>query len=132
VSASETAWSYFDLLTQGRIDEALDLLDDEGTFWNVRTRRTTPIPEMRPYIRSVFESVPMKFTLHDAIEGNDRAALEVESHAVRSDGGTYNNLYCFVITVRDGKVLHLREYLDTKAAQDMIDATALKPPKSAD
>jgi ketosteroid isomerase-like protein len=120
-SNADVAWRYFELQGQGRMEEALELLHDGGTFWNVRTRQWTATPDMKEYIRKVFDKVPMRFTLHNAMDAGDKAILELESHAVRTDGNIYNNQYCFVITVYDGKILHLREYLDTRAAQEMID-----------
>jgi len=117
----EIAWSYFHLQGQGRMEDALELLHDGGTFWNVRTLESTTVPDMKTYIRKVFDKVPMTFTLHNAFEDGDHAILEMESHATRSDGETYNNRYCFVIKIFEGKILHLREYLNTAAAQAMVD-----------
>jgi ketosteroid isomerase-like protein len=118
---SELAWSYFELMGQGKLDEALDMLSDGGTFWGIRTRRLIPTPEMKVFIRRVFDKVPMTFTLHDAMEDGNRAILELESHAIRTDGNAYNNLYCIIITIFGGKILHVREYLDTGVGQEAID-----------
>ena len=66
----------------------------------------------------------MQFTLHNAIEDGDQIALEMSSHAEMADGFVYEQLYCFVISIRDGKIFELREYLDTKLAQELIDRCA--------
>lgn len=116
----EIAWSYFYLQHQGKMEEALDLLHEGGTFWNVRTRAYTPVPVQKDYIRKVFDKVPMKFTLVDAFEDGDTAILELESHAIRSDGKEYNNVYAFVIKIFEGKLLHVREYQNTGIAEEMI------------
>jgi ketosteroid isomerase-like protein len=109
----EVAWSFFDLLSQGRTEEALAVMDDEGTFWENMTRDCVPMTKHKPAVRGAVEIVPMTFELISSMEVDDRVVLEVESNAPLADGGIYNNLYCFLMVIRNGKILHVREYLDT-------------------
>jgi ketosteroid isomerase-like protein len=44
----------------------------------------------------------------------DRVVMEARGEASTKDGRPYNNSYCIVITVRDGKVAAVREYLDAE------------------
>ena len=44
----------------------------------------------------------------------DRVVMEARGEASTKDGRPYNNNYCIVITVRDGKVAAVREYLDAE------------------
>lgn len=44
----------------------------------------------------------------------DRVVMEARGEARTKDGRPYNNNYCIVITVRDGKVAQVREYLDAE------------------
>ncbi|MGE3849616.1 MAG: nuclear transport factor 2 family protein [Gammaproteobacteria bacterium] len=44
----------------------------------------------------------------------DRVVIEARGEAQTKDGRPYNNSYCIVVTVRDGKVAHVREYLDSE------------------
>lgn len=120
----EIAWSYFELLNDHRIEDALQVLHDEGSFWSLRTRLSTPTPQQKDYIRAVLDDAPMQFTLHNAIEDGDQIALEMSSHAEMADGFVYEQLYCFVISIRDGKIFELREYLDTRLAQELIERCA--------
>jgi len=39
--------------------------------------------------------------------------LELESHAELPGGEQYDNRYCYVVTVVDGALHHVREYSDT-------------------
>ena len=43
----------------------------------------------------------------------DRVAVEVESYAEKPNGIVYNNLYHFLVIVKDGKIETLKEYFDT-------------------
>ena len=125
---SDVAWSYFELLGEGRVDEALDLLDDEGTHWSMMNRTTMPLRQLKRGVRTLWERMPMRFTRHNALDAGDQAVLELESHATRPDGKPYNNVYCLVVTVADGKITYMREYLDSVVAKDAIASLGGWPP----
>ncbi len=44
----------------------------------------------------------------------ERVVLEARGEAQTKDGRAYNNSYCIVVTVRDGRVSQVREYLDAE------------------
>jgi uncharacterized protein len=48
------------------------------------------------------------------IAEGDIGVIEHRLHATLPDGRAYVNDYCFVITVRDGLVAQIREYMDTR------------------
>jgi ketosteroid isomerase-like protein len=50
----------------------------------------------------------------------DKVAAEVESTGIHVSGRPYANQYHFLITIRDGRVLECREYLDTELVTDVI------------
>ncbi|OHU78838.1 nuclear transport factor 2 family protein [Mycobacteroides chelonae] len=115
------AWSFFELLNSGNIDEALEVLHEEGTWWvaEAQTRPAMPMRLVKDPWRTVHEKVPMRFTLRDAIEAGDRVVLEVES-ASHDRERPYDNKYCFFITVRDNKIFELHEYVDTRNAHEVL------------
>jgi len=117
----DAAWSYFQLLNEKRIDDAVALLDEEGSFWSLRTQKRTPTREQMQYLRANTAHIPIRFTLHNAVEDGDHVALEISSHAELDDGFVYDNLYCFVIHMRNGKIFEVREYLDPRPAQEIVD-----------
>ena len=50
----------------------------------------------------------------------DFVIVESQGAVTTKDGKAYNNRYCFVITMRDGKMLELREYCDTALADEVL------------
>lgn len=56
------------------------------------------------------------FYVNSLIAEGDQVALEGRGEAPKFDGGSYDNTYCIVVTVRDGEILQIREYLDTELA----------------
>lgn len=43
----------------------------------------------------------------------DRVAVEIESYGELTNGRVYNNLYHFLFEFQDGKIIKVREYMDT-------------------
>ena len=78
-----------------------------------------PMLTMKEFYRRAFAKIPMTFTRHDALVSGDRVALEIESYAELTRG-TYNNRYCFIMTVRGGRIVRINEYVDTKHAAEVL------------
>jgi ketosteroid isomerase-like protein len=55
----------------------------------------------------------------------DHVIVEALGKATLKSGKPYNNRYCFVIRMRDGKMTEVREYLDTLLSDTTLDATVL-------
>lgn len=51
---------------------------------------------------------------------DDRVAIEWEGECALLNGKNYNNVYHMLFFVRDGKVARMKEYLDTKLADEVI------------
>lgn len=122
------AWSYFRLLTEGQLEEALALLDDSGSLWGFPPRPIRSLKDMKVGVRALWSEMPMRFTLHSEYISGDRVFLEMESHATRPDGEPYNNWYCYIVVVQGDKIVHMREYMDTIRAKEMTDAVSGWPP----
>jgi ketosteroid isomerase-like protein len=62
-------------------------------------------------------ATPMKEKLHLTVKHltaeEDRVALEAEGRGIYADGSEFRNFYHLLFTVRNGKVVRGRAYLDT-------------------
>ena len=50
----------------------------------------------------------------------DRVVVEFEGNATTCDGKPYNNQYCMVFTLSEGKIKQVNEYFCTKTADDVL------------
>jgi hypothetical protein len=50
----------------------------------------------------------------------DRVAVEFEGNAMTSEGRPYNNQYCMVFTLADGKIKQVNEYFCTLLADQVL------------
>lgn len=62
----------------------------------------------------------IKLTLTNVIAEGDQVVVEARGDARTKDGSTYNNIYCYVVTVRAGKIAEMREYLDTELVSNVF------------
>ncbi len=53
-------------------------------------------------------------------EEEDRVAVEWEAHCTLVNGEPYNNHYTFVFYYRDGQILKIHEYFDTKLTDTVL------------
>ena len=52
-------------------------------------------------------------TIHNMIAEADFVAVQLSGRSETKDGRPYNNTYCHVFRIRDGKVVEVTEYMDT-------------------
>ena len=51
----------------------------------------------------------------------DMVVVQARGEVTTRTGKPYNNSYCYVIRMRDGKMVELREYLDTQLVDDALE-----------
>ena len=56
----------------------------------------------------------------EIIAEGDRVVVLARGEVKTVRGEDYNNSYCFVIRMRDGKMVELREYMDTALAESRL------------
>lgn len=52
----------------------------------------------------------LRLEISRVIEGEDSVVVECEGRAVTADGTPYHNQYCFLFTMRDGRIARVDEY----------------------
>lgn len=52
--------------------------------------------------------------IQNIIAEGDFVAVQLNGKAETKDGRPYNNTYCHVFTIRDGKIIEVMEYMDTE------------------
>jgi ketosteroid isomerase-like protein len=73
-------------------------------------------------IEAFAQMVPtgLRFTISRVIVDGDNVAVEADGNAVTSQGKPYCNQYCFVFTLRDGKISHVNEYFCHVHANEVL------------
>jgi hypothetical protein len=59
-------------------------------------------------------------TVHSVTAEGERVVVEFEGNATLSNGESYNNQYCMVFTLRDGRIKQVNEYFCTILADKVL------------
>ena len=80
----------------------------------------------------VFDVFPqgLRFNIQAMTAEDERVAVEATSEGEHISGQTYSNEYHFLFEFKDGKLLRLKEYMDTEMVTDVLCA-GQRPPFSA-
>jgi len=124
----KVALRFFESLSTGNLDVALELISDRVTWWLAGkpeqfalagSKDKTQFAEMLGLIE---KGMPdgIRLTITGVTAEGDRVAVEMNADGVSALGKEYHNEYHDLLEVRDGKIEAGREYLDTAHAQEVI------------
>jgi ketosteroid isomerase-like protein len=116
----EAAWRFLECQTARDPDGALAAFTPDAILWSAVTNTEVAARSMRPILMWLAKNAPFTFQMDHAFVDGDTVVIEAQSWATMPDGKQYHNYYAYHATLRDGKVAYLREYLDTKLANDVI------------
>ncbi|MCB1666912.1 MAG: nuclear transport factor 2 family protein [Porticoccaceae bacterium] len=114
------------------VDGAMSMMTDDATWWIGGKKRLFPIAGLKTKAeaKDIFDAfVP---TSKDGLEiiptgmvaEGDKVAVEAKSHGEFPSGFVYENEYHFLVTLRDGKVASVKEFLDTMHTAEFLAAEA--------
>lgn len=119
----------------GRMDAAIDLLAPDATWWVIGEPAKVKVSGLkdRPRIERMLTN--LRKTFPDGMQGSidavtaegERVAIEACSTARAATGLLYSNHYHFLVQVHAGRVLHVREYMDTLGLFEFQQAAAASP-----
>jgi uncharacterized protein len=100
----------------------LDLLADDVTWWIAGKPDAQPASgdHDKTWMARLFHRMvsqldgPMQMTVRGLVAEGDKVAVEVVGDGKLRDGRRYQNEYHFLLTIRDGQIAAVREYLDTQ------------------
>lgn len=62
----------------------------------------------------------IELEIKQLIADGDKVVAEMQGRAMSKAGKAYNNTYCIILTLRDGIVQEIREYLDTELVTEVF------------
>lgn len=103
------------------------LMCDDATFWTCGKPHLFPAAGRKSKAEMVgYMETPSPFAgggvsrFDTIIAEGDKVMIESFNSGKSADGRSYDNTYIYIFTFRDGKILEVKEYLDTLAAMDFF------------
>lgn len=122
------ATEFFRRHDAGDAQGALDLLADDCTYWlagkpgrNASGGRSHGKAEMAGIFRRMGDAMtgPLRMTVIGTVAEGDRVAVEAVSRGELKNGKVYEQEYHVLMTIRDGRIVVAREYMDTQHVQEI-------------
>tara|TARA_B100000287_G_scaffold190571_1_gene179927 strand:- start:482 stop:880 length:399 start_codon:yes stop_codon:yes gene_type:complete len=120
----QIAIKFFEALSSGS-EAYLDFYNDDSIIWTagdnaIGGRRTKK--EIITFAKDILEAFPngIEFKITGITAENERVAVEVQGDAIHISGKPYNNFYHFLLKIKDGKIIELKEYMDTQLAAKIL------------
>lgn len=118
----EVVRRYFAAVNDGDMETLVALLDDDVVFWvppslpdGVEFRGKAAVLRLFEESFALYDaSAGTAVTVHALTADEDRVAAELQIRGrAAGSGAEYDNWYHFLVRVKDGRIVSIREHLDT-------------------
>ena len=110
---------FFDVVDEHTVYE---VLYDLGGWPHIVRGRTALMGQFRGYVEAIKLHAADHLVVHKA-DGERVVVIEYEVHGtILTNGAAYNNRFCSVIHIDKRKIAHWRDYMDSLAAWNALNA----------
>jgi ketosteroid isomerase-like protein len=119
---AELAWTFIQSLSEADdVDEGFTLLSDDFTYWSLYTRLCIDKDGFRREVDRRRSIIAFKIDLLRCINDGDTVVVEACATGTKPNGVQYETPYICVFETRDGLIVSLREYSDTRLTAEVLD-----------
>jgi uncharacterized protein len=119
---AELAWTFIQSLSEADdVDEGFTLLSDDFTYWSLYTRLCIDKDGFRREIDRRSSTIAFKIELLRCINDGDTVVVEAHATGTKPDGVECETPYVCIFETRDGLIVSLREYSDTRLTAEVLD-----------
>jgi len=121
----QLARDFMAALSRADTDWVLDHYADDMVLWTAGSLPFSGVhtrDEIRPLMDGILGAFPdgLTFSVETLTAEQDRVAIEARSRGVHVSGKRYENRYHFLVRIRGGKIVEVKEYLDTQHAREVL------------
>jgi uncharacterized protein len=118
---TELAWMFLQCFSDGGdLDECFGLLSDDFTYWSIQTRKSVDRAELRREIERRKQRVEINLDLIQCLNDGESVVVEAQADGVTAEGVRYDSPAVFIFETRDGLIVSMREYSDTRLAAQVF------------
>lgn len=116
---------FFEALNTGDVDTVVNTYAENGqvqTMGGTLISGTFSKAQITDSVKGIFDVFPrgLKFSIDDMVAEGNKVAVEAKSQGEHVSGKTYSNEYHFLFEFLDGKLIKLKEYMDTELVTDVL------------
>lgn len=112
----ELAWMFLQSTSEGGdLDEGFALLRDDFTYWTLVTRTECDKATFRRAIERRKQDLELAIDLVRCVNEGETVVVEAHATGTTSDGTAYDSPFVCIFDTRDGLIVSMRLYSDTRA-----------------
>lgn len=121
----DIARKFLEALGSSDVETVSGLLADDvvavctGTSVLSATRGRADVIGAAGIFKTIFKS-GLRFEILSMTAEEDRVSVESQGHSELVTGAAYDNQYHFLFHIRDGRIHTIKEYIDTKLADEVL------------
>ncbi|HKI38993.1 MAG TPA: nuclear transport factor 2 family protein [Mycobacterium sp.] len=113
---AELAWMFLQSISEdGDLDEGFALLSDDFTYWSLYTRVSFDKDTLRRAINWRKKTLELTIDLLRCVNEGETVVVEADATGTTTGGIAYDNPFVCIFETRDGMIVSMREYGDTRA-----------------
>lgn len=121
--------NFFAVLSTGELDNIRATLHPDASWTpmvtsvpgvGVHKPRDVIVDEFLASVRGLFEDGDPKTTVNNIFCKGNVVCAETRALGKMKNGNTYDNLYCWVIEVKEDLIYAIREYMDSAYVQSIV------------
>lgn len=118
---AELAWMLLQSLSEGGdVDEGFTLLSEDFTYWSLYTQLCLDKDNFRRSVDQRKKIVEVNIDLLRCINEGDTVVVEAIAEGRTVDGKHYDSPFICIFETRDGLIVSMREYSDTRSAAELF------------
>jgi len=115
---TELAWMFLQSMSEdGDLDEGFTLLSDDFTYWSLYTRVAFDKETLRRAINRRKRTLEITIDLLRCFSEGDTVVVEATAAGTTTDGVEYDSPFVCIFETRDGLIVSMREYSDTRSQE---------------
>ena len=123
---AELAWMFLQSMTaDGDLDEGFTLLSDDFTYWSLFTGVSFDKATLYQALERRRQVLHLTVDLRRCINEGDTVVVEGNATGATTDGVPYDSPFVCIFETRDGLIVSMREYSDTRAQAAVFPGDAL-------
>lgn len=122
---TELAWMFMQSMSEGGdLEEGFTLVSDDFTYWSLSTRISFDKDTLRQAIEWRKQTLELTIDLLRCISEGDTVVVEAHASGTTTAGVKYDSPFAAIFETRDGLIVSMREYSDTRAADRALPDSA--------
>jgi ketosteroid isomerase-like protein len=118
---AELAWMFIQSLSEGGdLDEGFALLSDDFTYWSLFTRTSYDKQTLRRATEQRKQTLELTIDLLRCINEGDTVVVEAHATDTDTEGLRYDTPFVCIFETRDGIIVSMREYSDTRTQAKLL------------